>query len=152
MGGGAGLHRGGPVGAGEGLGPERVFYDGACGLCHGAVRFLIRRDRRGAFRFAPLGGDTFLREVGPELRAALPDSLVLITAGGRVLVRTAAVRHLLRRLGGVWALLAKLVALLPQARADGLYDALARRRRRWFRRPEATCPVLPPDQRVRFDP
>lgn len=152
MGGGAGLHRGGPVGAGQGLSPEWIFYDGACGLCHGAVRFLVRHDRRGAFRFAPLGGETFLREVRPESRGELPDSLVVLAAGSPPLVRTAALIHLLRRLGGGWSLLAGLVGILPRAWMDGCYDTVARRRRHWFRPPGATCPALPPDQRARFDP
>ena len=35
---------------------ETLFYDGQCGLCHRAVRFLLAEDRApgGAFRFAPL--------------------------------------------------------------------------------------------------
>ncbi|HEY8944686.1 MAG TPA: hypothetical protein VIM73_10510, partial [Polyangiaceae bacterium] len=34
--------------------PERVYYDGQCGLCHGAVRLLLAEDRDGsAFRFSP---------------------------------------------------------------------------------------------------
>ena len=37
------------------MAPERLFYDGTCALCHGAVRFVLARDRDGsAFRFAPL--------------------------------------------------------------------------------------------------
>lgn len=147
MDGGAGLHRGGPVGAGEGL---RVFYDGDCGLCHWAVGFLVRRDE--GLRFAPLGGVAFRREVPEGVRAGLPDSLVVRTAEGRVLVRGGAVIHLLGRLGGVWALAAQILDRLPRPWIDGLYEAAARRRRRWFRRPEGACPLLPADQRARFDP
>lgn len=32
----------------------RVFYDGTCGLCHRAVRFLLAEDRHESFRFAAL--------------------------------------------------------------------------------------------------
>lgn len=153
MGGGAGLHRGGPVGAGEGLnGPDRLFYDGGCGLCHRAVRFLAERDRDGAIRFAPLGGATFLRSVPPEMRDGLPDSLVVLTSEGRLLTRSAAVRHLLLRIGGGWGLLARAAAPLPAAWVDGLYKAVARRRRRWFQQPAGSCPLLPRDQRARFEP
>jgi len=131
---------------------DRLFYDGGCGLCHRAVRFVAARDRAGAIRFAPLGGGTFLRTLPQEVRAGLPDSLVVRTAAGRILVRAGALSHLLRRLGGGWALLGWMAERLPQVLSDGLYDAVARNRGRWFRPPEAACPVLSPDQRGRFDP
>lgn len=129
-----------------------MFYDGGCGLCHRAVRFLVARDRREAFRFAPLGGETFLRTVVPEERVGLPDSLVVATSGGRLLTRSRAVLHLLRGLGGGWGLVGRVAAILPPRWVDGLYEAVARRRGGWFRAPDQACPRLPGGQRARFDP
>jgi len=85
---------------------ETLFYDGQCGLCHNAVRFLLAEDRApgGAFRFAPLGGETFQATVSRP--ADLPDSLALVTDDGRVLTRSRAVLHLGRRLGGLWRVIA----------------------------------------------
>src|ERR1041385_7423246 len=81
--------------------PETLFYDGHCGLCHRSVRFLLRRDPGGrAFRFAPLQGRTFQDAVSPDRRAGLPDSMVLKTADGRLLLKSDAWLHILRRLGG----------------------------------------------------
>ncbi len=141
------------MGAPQGLRkPDLLFYDGGCGLCHRAVRFLVARDRRGAFRFAPLGGETFLRTVGPEARVGLPDSLVVATSGGRLLTRSGAVLHLLRGLGGGWGLVGRVAAILPPRWVDGLYEAVARHRGGWFRAPDQACPRLPGDQRARFDP
>jgi predicted DCC family thiol-disulfide oxidoreductase YuxK len=131
---------------------EILFYDGGCGLCHRAVRFVIAADRRGdRFRFAPLGGVTFRATVTPEAAAALPDSLVLRRSDGALLTRSAAVVHLLRRLGGPWLLLGALLGLLPVGLRDRAYDAVARRRQRWFASPDTTCPVQPPRLRARFD-
>ena len=54
----------------------RLFYDGECGLCHAAVRFVLAEDRDGqGFRFAPLASESFARLAPAELRATLPDSL-----------------------------------------------------------------------------
>lgn len=131
---------------------EILFYDGGCGLCHRAVRCVIAADRRGdRFRFAPLGGVTFRATVKPEEAAALPDSLVLRRSDGALLVRSAAVLHALRRLGGPWRVLGALLGLAPAGLRDRVYDAVAQRRRRWFRSPDAACPVLPPRLRARFD-
>jgi predicted DCC family thiol-disulfide oxidoreductase YuxK len=133
--------------------PDHVFYDGACGFCHGSVRFLASRDASGAFRFAPLFGPTFQRLVPEAVRLELPDSLVIHTDDGRMLVRGDAVLHTLRRLGGGWRLLAGLLALLPRRLRDAAYDAFARRRRRWFPSPPPdACPIPSPALRARLDP
>src|SRR5688500_7691993 len=34
-----------------------LLYDGTCGLCNGAVQLVLRHDRRGTLRFAPLQGE-----------------------------------------------------------------------------------------------
>jgi predicted DCC family thiol-disulfide oxidoreductase YuxK len=116
------------------------------------VRVAVRADRHGRVRFAPLEGATF-RELVPESeRNRLPDSLVLREADGTLRVRSAAVVALLRHCGGPWRALATAADLLPGALADRLYDAVARVRRRVFRRPREACPSVPPILRARFDP
>jgi predicted DCC family thiol-disulfide oxidoreductase YuxK len=130
---------------------ETLFYDGSCGLCHRAVRFLLAEDADGAaLRFAPLGSDTFRAQVPEAERARLPDSLVLVATDGRVLTRSTAVRHLLERLGGTWRVLATLVRIVPARLQDAAYDAIARIRYRLFARPKDACPILPPHLRGRF--
>jgi predicted DCC family thiol-disulfide oxidoreductase YuxK len=129
-----------------------VFYDGACGLCHRTVRFAIARDRDGSrFRFAALGGETFRRLVPETARAGLPDSIVVLTPDGRLLTRSAAVVHILERIGGTWRLPAELLELIPRAIRDLGYNGLARIRYRLFERPVDACPVTPPTLRTRFD-
>jgi predicted DCC family thiol-disulfide oxidoreductase YuxK len=132
---------------------EILFYDGGCGLCHRAVRFVLAFDRDGrAFRFAPLGGATFLERVPEAERSGLPDSLVLRTEEGALLTRSAAVLHVLRRLGGFFRLLAALGGIVPGVLRDALYDFVARVRFRLFARPDDVCPLVPRDQRARFLP
>ena len=85
--------------AGAGVGHSLVFYDGTCGLCHRAVRFALARDADGSrFRFAPLDSEAFRQRV-PDA-AGLPDSMVVRTPEGSVLVRSAGVIHILERAGG----------------------------------------------------
>jgi len=79
-----------------------VFYDGGCGLCHRAVRFALAHDADGSrFRFASLDSEGFRRRVPPAARAGLPDSIVALTPDGTLLVRSAAVLHVLERVGGL---------------------------------------------------
>jgi predicted DCC family thiol-disulfide oxidoreductase YuxK len=85
-------------------------------------------------------------------RGALPDSLVLRTADGRVRVRSEAVLESLRQIGGPWVIAAALGALVPRPLADRLYDAAARLRRRLFRPPADVCLAVPAHLRARFLP
>lgn len=130
---------------------DHVFYDGDCGFCHGSVRFLAAHDRAGALRYAPLGGPTFLALVPASERAGLPESLVVRTAEGRLLVQSEATLHCLRRLGGGWRALAALLGAVPRPLRDPAYAAFARSRRR-FAPPQDACPVPSGALRARFDP
>ena len=136
--------------AAAGAGHSLVFYDGACGLCHRAVRFALARDTDGSrFRFAPLDSEAFRQRV-PDA-AGLPDSLVVRTPEGSVLARSAGVIHILERAGGVWWLLARALRALPSRLRDAIYDNVAAVRYRLFRKPAEACPVTPPELRSRFE-
>lgn len=141
------------VPAAEGGGVERLYYDGSCGLCHRAVRFVLARDVDGTrFRFAPLGGETFRAQVPPERRGELPDSVVVATRDGRLLSRSDAALHVLERLGGVWRAIGTAGRAIPRPLRDWAYDGVARIRRRLFAAPKESCPLLPPHLRERFEP
>jgi predicted DCC family thiol-disulfide oxidoreductase YuxK len=131
----------------------RVFFDGACGLCHRFVRFLLAEDLRGrSFRYAPLQGSTFEAAFSADVRAACPDSIVVEDESGRALVRSAAVLLAMDRLGGLWRALAVLSRLVPRAIRDLVYDGVARVRRSIFAKPADVCPLVPAHLQRRFDP
>jgi len=132
--------------------PARLFYDGDCGLCHGAVRFVLAEDREGrGFRFAPLASESYKAALSAEARAALPDSLILLSPAGELRVRASAVREVCERLGGIWRLLALASRVIPTAWLDRLYDSVARVRARLFAQPAEVCPLVSSELRVRFD-
>ena len=69
--------------------PDILFYDGHCGLCHSAVKFVVKQDRSGkAFRFAPLYGKTFEGTSALYQRRVLCDSMVVQTCEGLLLMRS----------------------------------------------------------------
>ena len=129
--------------------PITVFYDGHCGLCHGLVRFLIARDPTGGkFDFAPLQGEYCARVI-PQVQH-LPDSVVVRTDEGQLLVKSAAVLYVLRRIGGAWRTIGVALKMLPTSILDFGYDCVARIRRRLFRAPADTCPLVPATLQNRF--
>jgi predicted DCC family thiol-disulfide oxidoreductase YuxK len=132
--------------------PARLYYDGTCGLCHGAVRFLLAEDRDGqGFRFAPLDSDAYRAAVPEATRDAMPETMVLLDGAGETRSRWRGVLALASALGGWWRLLAAPARLLPRRAGDFLYDRVAAVRHRWFARPGDVCPLLPDELRSRFD-
>ena len=130
-----------------------LLYDGVCALCNGTVRVVLRLDRRGRIRFAPLSGGyaTDLLRRHPAARSV--DSLILVEppeqsaasasadAGPtareavpeRVLVKSDAVLRLAHHLGGAWRAVGVL-KLMPRPLRDWVYDRVARHRYRLFGR------------------
>lgn len=124
-----------------------VFFDGLCVLCNGWVDFLLRADKRGRLRFAPLQGETARTRVPVALRDGMT-TLVMLDARG-LATRSEAVLRILEALGRPWRSLAWLGRRVPGAWRDRLYDAVAVRRTRWFGRRE-TCRVPTLAERARF--
>jgi predicted DCC family thiol-disulfide oxidoreductase YuxK len=118
--------------------PEPVLlFDGECGLCQRVVRLLLRGDRRGVLRFAPLqspAAQDYLRLHGLPL--ADFDSLVFVPDWSHrerreFLLRTDGVIAAVRCIGG-WARWLAALAILPASWRDAGYRLIARFRYRIF--------------------
>ena len=127
-----------------------LLFDGVCTLCDGAVRFVIRHDRAGRFRFASLQSDAARPLLdGAGLDQGYRASLVLVDEGGRVLTGADAALGVGRRLGGPWRWLAGAAGVVPRAVREAAYRTVARHRYRVFGRREA-CRIPTPEERARF--
>lgn len=122
-----------------------VLYDGRCGFCDATVQLLLRIDRRGVLRFAPLDGET---AAGVTLPEGL-DSLVLLE-GERVAWYGDAVLGIARHLDWPWRA-ALALRIVPRTLRDAAYRAFARVRYRIWGRRDA-CRVPSPAERARFLP
>jgi predicted DCC family thiol-disulfide oxidoreductase YuxK len=132
-----------------------LLYDGTCGFCAKSVQFVLAHEkRRHSLRFAPLQSDLGMdvQRRHPELVNV--DSVIWLEpgAGGAaesVSVRSTAVFHTLRYLGGAWAVLAALGAVVPRVLRDAVYDFVARHRHKIIRA-DPSCLLPSPEQRARF--
>lgn len=131
-----------------GTGSAVIVFDGVCALCNRWVRFLLRFDRKGRYRFAAMQGErgsALLRSHGLDPQD--PASFLLLDAQG-AWIDTDAILRVLTGLGGAWRLNGVL-KVLPRGLRDAAYRALARNRYRWFGRHDA-CHLPAPEQAARF--
>lgn len=125
-----------------------VLFDGVCNLCSGTVKFIIKRDRDGLFRFASLQS-----EVGAQLliNAGLDpgqlDSIVLCW-GKKHYFKSGAVLRILRQLNFPWPMF-YVGVLIPAFIRDGIYDLVGRNRYRWFGKTDS-CMLPTPGIHQRF--
>ncbi len=126
-----------------------VFFDGVCGLCNATVDGLMKRDRDGVLRFAPLQGETADRVVTSADRENL-NSLVLWDENG-LHRRSSAVVRILWHVGGFSKFLGGLLWLVPWPLRELGYRIVSRYRYAWFGEKEA-CRMPTPEERARFLP
>lgn len=126
-----------------------IFFDGVCNFCSFWVKFVIRRDPKGLFRFASLQsppGVAAARQLG--LPEDLPASVIL-KEGDRYYLRSTATLRILKRLPRLWPLLYYSLIWVPAPLRDWAYSAITRHRYRWFGKNSA-CFVPTPEIRSRF--
>lgn len=127
-----------------------ILFDGVCNFCNSSVNFIMKRDARGYFRFAPLQsprGQELQERFGLETDRL--ETFVLVE-GERAHLRSAAALRIARRLGGLYPLLYAFIIVPPFIR-DFVYGWFARNRYRWFGKRDE-CMVPTPDMRDRFLP
>ena len=125
-----------------------IVFDGECVLCSGFVRFVLRHDAEGQFRFLAAQSDlatALYRHYG--LATDVWETNLLL-AEGRLYTRSDAAIEITSRFGGLWSL-TRAFRILPRILRNPLYDLIAGNRYRWFGRQDL-CLVPTPDLADRF--
>jgi predicted DCC family thiol-disulfide oxidoreductase YuxK len=136
-----------------------IVFDGQCGLCNGAVRWLLRRDLRRRLRFVPLHSEQ-AAHILSQLECAevthgrgpaqAPNTILAVRdpggPGERLLVRSEAILAAVGELPQPWPCVAAALSWTPQLVRDSLYRLVARWRYRIWGRME-TCPLSADEQR-----
>ena len=105
-----------------------ILFDGVCNLCESSVEFVVKRDKRKRFRFAPLQSP--LAENLLDVRRNEADSVVLIQ-DGRAYYKSTAALLIAKRLDGIWPVFSIFLAV-PERLRDAVYDFIGSRRYRVF--------------------
>ena len=118
-----------------------IYYDGECGLCHLAVRFILRVDSKSKFYFSPLSNlDNNLKNI---------DSIIL-KKGNRVFYEGQAIIMIFENIDNNWNYLAKVLKLIPIYLLDTAYRWVSRNRAKVPVKKVSSCPMVPSYYQKRF--
>ena len=117
-------------------------------LCNAWVRFVIRRDPTGIFRFAAQQSAVGQAVIEDHTTGAPPLFSIVLIADGWVYTESDAILQIFARLGAPWSWIA-LLRIIPRRARDTCYRFVVRHRYRWFGKTE-TCQVPSADVRSRF--
>ncbi|MCB0430368.1 MAG: DUF393 domain-containing protein [Flavobacteriales bacterium] len=125
-----------------------IFFDGHCHLCSGAVQWILKRDKRRVFFFAPLQSGTAATLLPPEMSDLQNMGTFVYVRNGVLLIRSTAALAMLNQLGGIWSVLSWL-KVVPRPIRDAAYNLVARNRYKWFGKREV-CMMPQPGNAERF--
>lgn len=124
-----------------------VLFDGECNLCDKSVQFIMKRDKKGYFKFASLQSDIGQTLLQQHKVPATTDSIVFIENGTAYTKSTAALK-IARKLDGACKL-GYVAILIPKPVRNIIYTWIANNRYKWLGKKDA-CALPTPEQRKRF--
>jgi predicted DCC family thiol-disulfide oxidoreductase YuxK len=125
-----------------------ILFDGVCNLCNFWVRFVVRHDPAGIFRFAAQQSPIGLAMLEHHLSGSQQLSSVILITDNAVYTESTAILKTCARLAPPWSWIALLRVIPPRLR-DICYRFIVRHRYQWFGRTDA-CQVPSADIKSRF--
>ncbi len=113
-----------------------LLFDGICNLCNGLVNFIIRRDHHKRILIIPLQSDEGKMIVKKVISDSEDIKTVVYITGDGYFLRSSAIIHLIRDLGGFWKLFYCLI-IIPVFLRDPVYDLIAGYRYKLFGKRES---------------
>ena len=131
-----------------------ILYDGVCGLCNRLNQFVLKRDKRDLFRFAPLQSVLAAEILASHgITASDLDTVYVVRyfkePDEQLLSRSDAVAFVLSRLGVKWRVAGYCFHLFPRTLRNWLYAQVARNRYRTFGKSDS-CPLPGAKDRAKF--
>ena len=125
-----------------------LLFDGVCNLCISTVNFIIKRDSKEKFKFTTLqseSGQALIKKFGLPTNDF--NSIVFISRG-KYFLKSTAVLHILKELGGVWKLCYVFI-IFPRPFRNFIYRIIANTRYRIFGKRDI-CIIPTPETKQKF--
>lgn len=129
---------------------ELILFDGVCNLCNSSVLYVIKRDKKNTFLFAPLQskiGQTVINEFNIDTEKT--DSILLYQPKERkIYQKSNAALRVAKKLSFPTNLLAVFL-IIPAFIRDWFYNYVARNRYKWYGKKDA-CMIPTPELKMKF--
>jgi predicted DCC family thiol-disulfide oxidoreductase YuxK len=107
-----------------------IFFDGYCNFCSSSVLFILKRDKKSNFQFAPIQSD-FGKETSTEGQHLSTSESIILFENNKYYYFSTAVLRISRKLIFPWNLFYFLI-IIPQFLRDPVYKWFASKRYKWF--------------------
>ena len=129
---------------------QLILFDGVCNLCNSSVLYVIKRDKKDRFLFAPLQSDIGKEVINHfNINTKYTDSILLYNPkANSVKLKSSAAMHVAKHLNFPSSLLV-VFFIVPTFIRNWVYDFVAKNRYRWYGKKDA-CMIPTPELKKKF--
>ena len=129
---------------------QLILFDGVCNLCNSSVLYVIKRDKKDKFLFAPLQSDigkTIINKF--QIDTDNTDSILLYNPKNESLsYKSSAALHVAKQLGFPINILSVFL-IVPTFISNWVYDYIAKNRYKWYGKKDV-CMIPTPELKSKF--
>lgn len=130
-------------------GKHILLFDGVCNLCNASVQFVLRRDKKEKFLFAPLQSPIAEKLLAGNSNYITDLHSIVLIKNGEIFDESSAALYTAKELSAGWPLLYYLFIWWPKSIRDAIYRFVAKRRYKWFGKRDA-CSIPDKNYQDRF--
>ena len=129
---------------------QLILFDGICNLCNSSVLYVIKRDKKNIFLFAPLQSDAGKQIIQKfNIDTSQVDSIILYDPEKESIHhKSTAALKIASQLGFPTNVLA-IFLVIPAFIRNWVYDFIAKNRYKWYGKKEA-CMIPTPELKSKF--
>ncbi|WP_179334971.1 thiol-disulfide oxidoreductase DCC family protein [Winogradskyella costae] len=129
---------------------QLILFDGVCNLCNSSVLYVIKRDKKNKFLFAPLQsdiGDAIKKKF--NINTEQTDSILLYNPEKDSLTYKSTAALLVAKNLGFPTCILSVFLILPVFARNWVYNYIAKHRYQWYGRKES-CMIPTPELKSKF--
>lgn len=129
---------------------QLILFDGVCNLCNSSVLYVIKRDRKNKFVFAPLQSETGKAIIDKfQIDTTKTDSILLYNPKTKSLKQKSSAAIGIAKHLNLPSSLLVVFYIIPTFIRNWVYDYVAKNRYKWYGKKEA-CMIPTPELKAKF--
>ena len=128
---------------------QLILFDGVCNLCNSSVLYVIKRDKKNKFLFAPLQSETGKQIIKAfNIDTSQIDSIILYTPEKGIHYKSTAALKIASQLGFPTNVIS-IFLITPSFIRNWVYGYIAKNRYKWYGKKDA-CMIPTPELKSKF--